>query len=89
MGFTKKQVNHVIHAFKNNDFYIQLAKSEKFDIDKINLQTDWNKVPIITKKMLLENEECIINHEYIALLYEGKLSRTYTSGSAGDFVKIY
>ena len=89
MGFTKKQVNHVIHAFKNNDFYIQLAKSEKFDIDKINLQTDWNKVPIITKKMLLENEECIINHEYIALLYEGKLSRTYTSGSAGDFVEVY
>lgn len=25
MGFTKKQVNHVIHAFKNNDFYYYMS----------------------------------------------------------------
>lgn len=89
MKFNEKWEAFIRHAYKCNDFYEQVAKKEHLDIDSIDFMNEWEKVPVITKKMLLENEECIINHEYIASLYEGKLVKAYTSGSTGDYIEIY
>lgn len=89
MTFTQKEIDVLKHIYQNNDFYLKLAKDSYVDINRIDFNSDWERLPIVTKKMLLENKECMITREYISMLYTGTLAKTYTSGSTGDFLEVY
>lgn len=84
MKYEDKLAEITCYAYENNDFYRWLAKQNKFDTC-----SKWENVPIVTKEMILKNEECMVSHSYIPLLYKNQLARTYTSGSTGDFIEVY
>ncbi len=86
---TKKQKEMVDNTYKCNSFYRELAQRENVYVNSGKIEKEWEKLPVVTKAMLLNAEECFISDSYISWLYENRLLKTYTSGSTGDILEVY
>lgn len=76
----RNDLNELIkHAFDTVPFYKDFYRD--IDIERI----DFNELPVLTKKMLLDNTEALISNKYEF----NALSAEHTSGSTGMVLKIY
>lgn len=81
----KRRVEIVQFAYSNIPFYKDFYDSKGFNPSMLKLESDWERVPILPKKLVRENIERIknpnVNDRYIGI--------ATTGGSTGLPLKIY
>lgn len=81
--------NKVKEAYETVPLYYNLLQKCGLDIESILNQNDWNAIPIIDKKQIIEQGQSILTPEGIMQSYQGKLIHVRTSGSTGEYMDIY
>jgi phenylacetate-CoA ligase len=81
----KKRKAIVMHAYNNTAFYKRYYDSMGFNPDMLQTESDWDKVPVLEKKMVREFREEIKDNN-IKSKYVGVAT---TGGSTGLPLKIY
>jgi phenylacetate-CoA ligase len=81
----QSRVQLVSSAYKNTRFYKEYYDKKGFHPDMLVTESDWEKVPILEKKMIREHSD--------ELVAEGidtkKLGRATTGGTTGTPLKVY
>lgn len=77
------------HAYETVAVYRDLLLQKEIDINKLNIERDWNKLPVMRKETLATNLDRVISEHYLADYVMGKLVRMHTSGTTGTCMDIY
>src|SRR5690606_29939599 len=83
INFQKKK-RIVDYAYKNAKFYRKHFEAHSFHPDDLKIESDWNKVPILTRKDIIDNFDDILIKKHL------KHKRVSTTGgSSGVPLKVY
>tara|TARA_B100000700_G_scaffold233967_1_gene259262 strand:- start:16 stop:1386 length:1371 start_codon:yes stop_codon:yes gene_type:complete len=92
--FSKTEIEHyqneqvkrlVAHAYDTVPYYTALFKSQKLHPDDIQTIHDLDKIPILTKDILRQQEDQLVSTAF----KKQRLTKSKTSGSTGKAVTIY
>lgn len=81
----EKRKNIVRYAYDNIPFYKEFYTKNEFNPDNLKTKEDWEKVPILTKTLLKENTESLVNPNIPKKYFRAST----TGGSTGIPLKVY
>jgi len=84
LNFEKRKAI-VTYAYHNIPFYKEYYDNNSFNPAYLITENDWHKVPFVTKALLKENGNKIINPYFS----KSKLKSSTTGGSTGTPLKVY
>ena len=77
------------YAYTNVPLYMRIAEEIEIDVDELDDEELWNKIPCVNKSRFVHDETDCISIKYMAKLYQEKLYSTCTSGSTGMYMNIF
>src|SRR5690606_18666697 len=83
LNFEKRR-QIVAHAYNHSAFYKSHYQKFNFSPDDLKTESDWDKVPVLTRKDIVENEKDIVVKGT-----EGFLYPISTGGSSGVPLKVF
>lgn len=89
MNLGKAQEQYIKDVYRNVAFYARKAEENNVNIEILDLQKDWHKIPLIEKRELSVAGEGILMPDCIPLWLSGQLPAVYTSGSSGICLKVF
>lgn len=78
----------VKHVCSKVPFYIKYAEEHELDINNVSID-DFNKLPLVTKDMVMDNPKEFTSSDCNRYLYKKNLTVRRTSGSTGRYLKVY
>ncbi|NLL64070.1 MAG: phenylacetate--CoA ligase family protein [Ruminococcaceae bacterium] len=79
-----QKLKRLLEDANHTPYYKKVFKNEKINILDINSLDDLKKIPIITKSILIKENDSIQNKKY-----NKRLMKSETSGSTGESLKFY
>ncbi|MBN3518827.1 phenylacetate--CoA ligase family protein [Algoriphagus lutimaris] len=80
-----KRISIVKYAYNNIPFYKKFYDSNSFNPESLTNENDWNRIPCLTKNILRESSNDIINPN----VPKSRLKSTTTGGSTGEPLQVY
>jgi len=85
----KKLLDITSHAYQTVPFYQELAKVNGINIENIKTIDDFEKLPFIDKSMMQNTSLSTLSEPYNHYPYNSQMLIRRTSGSTGQFLKVY
>ena len=79
-----QKLKRLLEDANHTPYYKKVFKNEKINILDINSLDDLKKIPIITKSILIKENDSIQNKKY-----NKRLMKSETSGSTGESLKFF
>lgn len=89
MKFTLKEERFIKKAYTDVSIYARKAEKHRISVTKMDIQKDWQFIPIIEKSEIIKAGDGMLMPEGIPLWLSGRLAEVYTSGSSGHCMKVY
>lgn len=89
MKLSDKEKEFILSVYQRVSFYSEKIEECRYSINKIDLSTDWEKLPLVTKDDVLRNYQGMLMPECIPRLYRGELFSVFTSGYTGHCMQVY
>ncbi|MBW8040404.1 MAG: phenylacetate--CoA ligase family protein [Planctomycetes bacterium] len=84
--YQNEKLRHIVaYAYENIPFYKRWFDEHGIRPNQIKTQEDLNKLPILTKQTVRDNQDELISHQY----KKRQLLRRLTSGTTGTALTIY
>lgn len=80
-NYNAKRNEMAKYAYREICLYQKLAEINKFDINAICLDDEWEEVPLCSKQKLHMNLANMLNPRYILLENSSQMQHVFTSGT--------
>lgn len=87
-NYNAKRNEMAKYAYREICLYQKLAEINKFDINAICLDDEWEEVPLCSKQKLHMNLANMLNPRYILLENSSQMQHVFTSGTSGQCLEV-
>ncbi len=89
MTLTREQEDFIKTVYQDVSFYARKAEGAGINVAQMDLQRNWNRLPLVEKSEVISESDGMLMPECIPLWLSDRLFSVFTSGSTGMCLKVY